>query len=360
MGYRLKIGLDVAPLHYPYSGVRSYVEALIEASRNRDSAIDFVPVASSSWLLPTSSRLSRIMWDLHGMGRTAREAGVDVLHVPRFAAPRRFDGPLVVTVHDLIPLQLQEYRASRPARVQSELARMVVPRATRVIVPSCYVAQTVHELLHVDRARIDVIPMGVSPVACTHLAPSLSGPYLLHTGGFDARKNLPMLLEAFARAARELGPAWRLVLVGAPHSGNPIVYPPVEPVIERLGLADRVVRTGRISERDKHALYAHASIVVNPSISEGFGLPILEAMTHGVPVIASDRTSHPEVAGDAALLVEPTVDAFAEAMLLLGSNHRLRADMSAKGKIRAAEFPWSRTAGSTIETYRKALGALFH
>ncbi|MEZ4504940.1 MAG: glycosyltransferase family 1 protein [Thermomicrobiales bacterium] len=334
MENRLRIGLDVAPLLYPYSGVRAYVEALIDSSRNGDTGVDLVPISAPSGLLRSSSKIARLNWDLRGIAVAARGSKVELLHMTRFAAPRRFDGPLIVTVHDLIPLQLPEYRSSRPARIQSALARALVPHATRVIVPSSYVAGVVQELLRIERERIDVIPMGVSPVEEPPAAPVLSGPYVLHTGGFDARKNLTMLLQAFARASWELGPDWRLVLVGSPHSNNPVVYPPVEPVIEQLGLGDRVVRTGRVDEQEKNALYAHASIAVNPSRSEGFGLPILEAMAHGVPVVASNRTSHPEVAGDAAFLVEPTVEAFSEAMIELATDDALRTALSAKGRAR--------------------------
>ena len=351
----LKIGLDIVPMHYPYSGVRAYVEALIEAYRNRDSGIDLVPISSPSDLTRTSSRFSRMLWDMHGVAGSATSAGVDVLHMTRFAAPPRFESPTVVTVHDLIPLQLPEYRVSPYARVQVELARRTVPRATRVIVPSQYVAEVVTDLLDIERQRIDVIPMGVAVPADERLPRFLSGPYILHAGGFDARKNLSTLLRAFAHASRELGPDWRLVLLGAGHTGNATVYPPVGPIFEELGLQERVVLTGRVSEREKHALYRHAAIAANPSLSEGFGLPILEAMAHGVPVIASNRTSHPEVAGDAALLVEPTIDALADAIARLAADDVLRAKLSDKGRARAAEFSWARTARATIETYRRAL-----
>jgi glycosyltransferase involved in cell wall biosynthesis len=355
MGNRPKIGLDVVPMHYPFSGVRAAVVALIDACRNRDAGIDLVPLAAPRSLTRSSNRLSRVCWDMRSVAEWASMAKVDVLHMTRFAAPRRFDQPMVVTVHDLIPLQLPEYRSSRPARIQGELARRTVPHATRVIVPSQFVASVVNGLLGIDHALIDVIPMGVSVPRDDGQPAIFSGPYLLHTGGFDARKNLPLLLRAFQRASRHLDPNWRLVLVGAPHSGNSVVYPPIGPVIQELGLRDRVVLTGRVSEWEKHALYRHAALVANPSLSEGFGLPILEAMAHGVPVIASDRTSHPEVAGDAAILVEPTIDAFADAIARLATDDALKIDLIEKGRLRAAEFPWSRTAQATIETYQRAL-----
>lgn len=354
MQKRLKVGLDAVPLRYPYSGVRAYVEALIDAYRNQDSGIALDLIPSPGELTP-SNRLARLYWDSRGVAASARASGVDLLHMTRFAAPWRIDRPFVVTVHDLIPLQLPEYRASVAARIQVELASRSVRRATRIIVPSTYVAGAVADLFQFDPWRIDVIPMGVSLPSDPSEPPLFSGPYVVHTGGFDVRKNLPVLLSAFAQAARELGTDWRLILVGAPHSANPTVYPPILPVIDELELQNRVVLTGRVSEREKHMLYRHATLAVNPSLSEGFGLPILEAMAHGIPVIASNCTAHPEVAGDAALLVDPSVDALAGALIHLAGNAELRSRLSAKGLARAAEFPWSRTANATLETYRQAL-----
>jgi len=351
----VKIGLDVVPLSYPPSGVRVYVEALIDAFRFCDAGVDLAPLAPLSGLIRGSNRLARLDWDLRTIASAARNARVDLLHMTRFAAPLRCDRPFVVTVHDLIPLQLPEYRASRPARIQADLARRTVPRATRIIVPSRYVAHQVTTMLGIPPERVDVIPMGVAIPVRSGALPSVSGPYVLHTGGFDVRKNLPVLLRAFARALPELAPDWRLVLLGAPHSGNPAVYPPVWPEIERLRLTDRVVVTGRVGEREKHALYQHATLVVAPSLNEGFGLPILEAMAHGIPVIASQRTSHPEVAGDAAILVQPEEEALAGALVSLADDPGLRADLSRRGLRRAAEFSWSRTAASTLATYRAVL-----
>jgi glycosyltransferase involved in cell wall biosynthesis len=182
-----------------------------------------------------------------------------------------------------------------------------------------------------------------------------SGPYVLHAGGFDVRKNLPALIRAFAQAAPAMGSDWRLVLLGAPHTSNPVVYPPLWPEIERLGIADRVVMTGRVSDVEKDTLFRHAAMSVAPSLNEGFGLPILESMAHGIPVIASNRTSHPEVAGDAALLVEPSEEELATAIARLATDCALRADLSQRGLRRAADFPWSRTAALTADTYRRAL-----
>ncbi|MCA9860437.1 MAG: glycosyltransferase family 4 protein [Thermomicrobiales bacterium] len=353
----LRIGLDIAPLAYPPSGVRTYVEALIAAFRNRDSGIDVVPLVTPGGLLRRSNRLARLKWDLFDVAQAADEAGVDLLHMTRFAAPARFRRPAVVTVHDLIPVQIPEYRASMPARVLADVMSRTIPRASRIIVPSAFVATAVQEILKIERDRIDVIPMGVDMPSDSGTPPFVCGPYLLHAGGFDVRKNLPALLAAFATARRQLGGEWRLVLLGAAHTGNPVVYPPIRPIIEQYGLTDCVVLTGRVNEREKQALYRHARIVVAPSLSEGFGLPILEAMAHGVPVVASNRTSHPEVTGEAGMLVEPDAASLAAAIVDLAGNVELAEELSRRGLERAAAFPWSRTAQLTAETYRRALSA---
>lgn len=351
----MRIGLDIAPLNYPPSGVRAYVEALIDAFRSRDTEIELAPLLRSRTLIRTPNRLERLQWDTFGIASAAHDAEVDLLHMTRFAAPRAFDRPLVVTIHDLIPLLLPAYRASLPARIQLELAQRTVVSARRIIVPTRVVARDVTGLLGFPPERIDIIPMGVSIPASARTTPPIAGPYLLHTGGFDLRKNLPALVRAFATALPQLDPDWRLVLMGAPHSGNARIYPPLQPEIDRLALNDRIIMTGRVSEIEKHALYQHATLAIAPSLNEGFGLPILEAMAYGIPVIASNCTSHPEVAGDAALLVEPTEEAMTEAIIRLASDTGLRADLARRGRHRALQFPWSRTAALTIETYRNAL-----
>jgi glycosyltransferase involved in cell wall biosynthesis len=355
MGDTVKIGLDVVPMRYPPSGVRAYVEALIEAFRSGDYGLDLIPIAPPDARILGASRLARLDWDVRGSARAARHARVDLLHMTRFAAPGSSDRPLVVTVHDLIPLELPEYRATLSSRLQTEIARRTVTRSSRIIVPSAYVAGRVEAALRIPGDRIDIIPMGVEVSVQSELPAPLLGPYVIHTGGFDARKNLPMLLRAFSQVVRELGPDWRLVLVGAPHTANQTVYPPLQPEIDRLALGNRIILTGRVSEFEKNALYDHATIAVAPSLSEGFGLPILEAMAHGIPVIASNRTAYPEVAGDVALLVEPTQSAFAEALIALAADPAHRSELSARGRQRAAQFPWSRTAELTAATYRRAL-----
>jgi glycosyltransferase involved in cell wall biosynthesis len=179
--------------------------------------------------------------------------------------------------------------------------------------------------------------------------------YIFNVGGLDVRKNLPVLLEAFARARPQLSEPVHLVIAGSAHSGNPAVFPPLESVIQRLGLSEHVILPGRVSEEEKIALYQGADLYVTPSLYEGFGLTALEAMASGVPVIAANRTSLPEVVGDAGLLAEPEPDALAEAMARVLTSPALADDLRQRGLIRSSQFSWRKTAELTIAAYHEAL-----
>jgi glycosyltransferase involved in cell wall biosynthesis len=173
--------------------------------------------------------------------------------------------------------------------------------------------------------------------------------------GFDKRKNVPLLIAAFARSLPSLPNDVSLVLAGAPHSDNPTVFPPVEGVIRELGVADRLVLTGRVTNEERTLLYQGAVGYVTPSAYEGFGLTPLEAMACGVPVIAANRTSLPEVVGHAGLLVEPEIEAVAMAISRLLNDRDLGDALARRGLARAAGFTWSRTADLTIAAYREAV-----
>jgi glycosyltransferase involved in cell wall biosynthesis len=187
----------------------------------------------------------------------------------------------------------------------------------------------------------------------------ISSPYIFNIGGFDTRKNLPLLIEAFAAALPRLdasiGPV-SLVIAGAPHSDNPTIFPLIEPVIRRLGVADRVNLVGRVRAAEKLALYQGAAVYCTPSLYEGFGLTPLEAMACGVPTIVSDRASLPEVVGDAGVIVPATVAAVAEALVRVLTDPGYAADLSVRAIKRAAEFSWEQTALATLEVYQEASG----
>jgi len=306
-------------------------------------------------------------WDFNGVARAARGAGLDLLHVPHFGAPLRPGLPLVVTVHDVIPFVLPAYRATRAARWRLAIMRRTVMAARLILTPSHFSAGEIERVLGIAADRIRVTPEAAStehrpaPDPAVALPENVArrfgirGRYLFNVGGLDARKNLPVLLDAFARTLQHLTEPVQLVIAGAAHTGNPHVFPPLAPVIDRLGLREHVVMTGFVSATEKLALHLAASLYVTPSLYEGFGLTPLEAMACGIPVIAANRTSLPEVIGDAGVLVEPEPAAFAAAMTGLLNDPGRATELRRRGLARAATFSWGETARLTIDAYEEAM-----
>ncbi|MGB9184646.1 MAG: glycosyltransferase family 1 protein [Solirubrobacteraceae bacterium] len=251
--------------------------------------------------------------------------------------------PEVITVHDLPPLRFSDEGELPSWSVRS------AHDARLIICPSEFAAREVRELLGVQ--RLAVVPNGVSPLfhtaqpLCTArlAAFKLSGPFVLHAGGATARKNLGGLARAWGRLAGEL-PAVSLALAG-----------PADPRRDRAfaGLP-RVLRLGYLTPEEMAPLMAAALAVVVPSLYEGFGLPALEAMAAGVPVVATTAGALPEVCGDAAVLVEPVPEAIARAVLALASDADQRRKLAAAGRARAAGFSWDRTAQGHLAAYRLA------
>jgi len=247
----------------------------------------------------------------------------------------------------------------------------VVGRTTRVaravITPSEHAATDVVDLLGVDPGRVHVTPEAADeamapPDDPAALAAALDrlgvrGRYVFNIGGLDVRKGIPLLLEAFAGVVEASDEPITLVIAGAAHTGNPHVYPPMEPHVERLGLAGQVLFPGRVSEAEKLALYQGAALYATPSSYEGFGLTVLEAMACGVPVVAADRTSLPEVVGDAGLLVDLDARLLANAMLSVLTDSAFAADLCARGLARAETFSWRETARLTADVYRSVASA---
>lgn len=379
----MRVAMEGSFLRLPPSGTGSYVRALTASLRALDPTLDLVmldpdwvndadasarranPLIRRLSALPRDRRIQRARWELAGVARAARRVGPDLIHIPHFSAPIRPDAPLVVTIHDVIPLILPEYRSSMAMRAHVTVVRGTVRRARLILTPSLAAASDIARVLGVPHDRLRVTPeaagaeykppadAGTAREAVRRLG--VTGRFVFNVGGLDVRKNLPVLLEAFARVRLRLNEPVQLVIAGSAHTGNAAVYPPLEPVVQRLGLAGAVLLPGRISEADKIALYQAADLYVTPSLYEGFGLTAVEAMACGAPTIAANRTSLPEVVGDAGILVEPEPDEVAAAMVSVLSNPDLAADLRTRGLARAATFTWRRTAELTLAAYHEAL-----
>jgi glycosyltransferase involved in cell wall biosynthesis len=273
---------------------------------------------------------------------------VDVIHATTLAIPPR-SAPLVVTIHDLAFMSEPAHFTHRGLSFFRRGLDLAKAEADLVLCPSdATLRHCVSEGF--ERARLRMVPMGVNATEATDedIAEArdrygLGRPYIMWSGTVEPRKNLPRLLTAFA----SLGHDHDLVLVG-PTGWNEDLAPLVEP------LGDRVRILGFVPHRDLDPLYAGAELFCFPSLAEGFGLPVLEAMAQGTPVVTSKGTSTEEIAGDAGVLVDACdADSIAQGMNNLLTDEDLMAKLKAAGKERAAAYPWSRTARLTADCYRE-------
>jgi glycosyltransferase involved in cell wall biosynthesis len=288
-------------------------------------------------------------------GRRARRLAADLLHCPHPVPATGGPVPLVMTVHDLLPLQHPEL-FPRATRVHTRLSLPFARRARRLLTNSEHTRAEAIERLGVPAERVVATPFGVDtrfrpvhvPPDWLHERFGLERPYVLAVGTQEPRKNLPATLRAFALAAVRV-PDHDLVIVGSGGWGG---TGEVEDAARALPTPPML--TGFVSDDELVRLYSAASCFVFPSLAEGFGFPPLEAMACGAPVVASDRPALPEVLGDAALLVDPTVpETIADAITRVLESEQLAADLRRRGLERSALFTWERCAELTAAVYRE-------
>jgi glycosyltransferase involved in cell wall biosynthesis len=289
----------------------------------------------------------------------ARFGHLDVIHAPNPAAipPTRPGQALVVTVHDLAFERFPELFPPRWLRFYRRGLTIATNEADLILTPSTFTAGEL-EAHGVERTRVRVTPLAParaipSALDGLHEARRLEpdGPFVLAVGTLEPRKNLPLLVRAFHRAVTETGLPHSLVLAG------PVGWHQ-EAFVSQIDTdpSGRVHRIGPVGALELDGLYRDAAAVAYVSVSEGFGLPVLEALAHGVPTLASNTSSIPEVAGDAALLLDPEdEDAIASGIIRILTDEPLRADLAAKGRARAATFSWEATALATLAAYREAM-----
>jgi glycosyltransferase involved in cell wall biosynthesis len=351
--------LDAAPAGMRFTAFVNRETAEAERSTSGGGGLrEQLPLVT----VPVHAR-KRVQWVLGEqtlLPLLARRARVDLVHSLASTAPLWGPFRRVVTVHDLIYARFPDAHAGVRDRAMRVLVPSAARRAHRVIADSQSTRDDLVELVGLSAERIDVVPLGLGASRRSEPAPQAQlrerlrlgeRPVVLSLSAKRPHKNLLALIGALARIAPGERPV--LVLAGYPteHEAQ------LRERARTLGVEDDVRFPGWLSEAEVEGLWAIAAAFVFPSLYEGFGLPVLEAMARGVPVACSNASSLPEVAGDAALLFDPREEsAIADAVTRLLTDRALRERLIAAGRLRVREFTWERTARATIDSYRRALG----
>lgn len=369
----MRIAIDAHSVGAKLGGNESYAVNLVEALAQIDEVNDYTLYVTTAeahdrfhqrWpnfqvrtTLPHTP-LIRIPLTLSA---ELRKHPVDVLHV-QFTAPPFCPCPVVVSIHDL-SFEHLPHTFHRRSRTQLRLTvRHSAKRAAKILTLSEHTRRDVIDTYGIDPARITAIPLA----APRHYSPveddrelqrvrhtyGIDGPYILSVGSIQPRKNLARLINAYASLRGKYAEAElpKLVLVGK----RAWLYDETMRALAQTGLTASVILTGYVPESDLPALYSGALCFIYPSYFEGFGLPPLEAMKCGTPVIVGNRTSLPEVVGDAGLTVDPyDVSGIAAAIESLLKDSDLRRELSVKGRSRAETFDWRETARRTLRIYEQ-------
>ena len=309
------------------------------------------------------SRFTKLWFEQIAFPRACTHLGADVAHVPYWASPLAPSVPTVVTIHDLIPLLLREYRGGPLVRLYTALVSTSAQSSALVLTDSGASRRDILRHLALPPERVRAIPLAADERYTPSPAPgdtetraryNLPERYTLYLGGFDVRKNLETALSTYRWAGPAIGDECPLVVAGRlPERDTPFAPDPRR-LAQEQGIDERFVRfTGFVDEADKPALYRGATAFIFPSQYEGFGLPVLEALACGAPVVGSDVSSIPQVVGDAGVLLPPDdAEGMAGALIQLATDDDFRAELSRCALAQAARFSWQRTAQETLAAYR--------
>ena len=374
----MRVGLDGYPLAEPRTGVGHYTFELARALAQTSPSDHFElvsPVAFDPAVLDEINRESlanlqttnpnassiRGHWWAIGLPLYARRARFDLFHGTNFDVPLWNSRRSIVTIHDLSTLLHPEKHRSRLVRRARVRLPVAVRLAKMIITPTESVKREVCDYFGVKPSKVAAIPSAArrnfQPLALRQTAEirkrlRIEDDFLLFVGTLEPRKNLLTLLKALAQILSETSLRPQLVIAG----GEGWLMDETFSFINKSGIADRLRLTGYLGDEDLCALYSSCRIFIYPSLYEGFGLPPLEAMACGAPVIAGRIPALQETLGDAARLVEPTdVAALTKSITELWEDERPRQRLAAMGKQRVEQFSWGKTAQLTLDVYREVL-----
>lgn len=313
-----------------------------------------------------NQRLNKIWWEQSGFPTFSHHKKAEIIHVPYSAPIVRSSIPTIVTIHDVIPLKIPAYRNTRVRKIYSAFFSWAAKYATQIITVSEYSKQDIHQTLRIPLERISVTYEAANQTGITAGMPvnqiirekyGISGRFIFYIGGFDIRKNVAKLVEAFAQVVKLYDRNVTLLIAGDTSwlDKGDALYPDWRPLAEQLGIMQNIMAIP-VSDNEKNELYSACDCFVYPSMYEGFGLPPLEAMSSGAPVICSNSTSLPEVVGEAALLVNGnSADELTQAILSVLESDNLAQTLRQKGLERSRQFTWTKTAQETYKIYEKVL-----
>lgn len=355
----MKIAIDIQTTLGKKTGFGFYVKNLVENLKKVDPDDDYLlitPQSEHDFSMP-----QRFVWDQFRFPKIARKAQVDILHQPCFSVPIFYHGKKVVTVHDVIPLIFPGNLPLASRLFYSKWMTYSYNFADVIIADSeCTKADIVHHL-KIPASKIHVIHLAVSddfkPASSKNKVEQIKRKYktgekyFLNVGTIEPRKNLPFLVKAYNEAIKS-GTRENLVIVGK----RGWYYDQLFRLVRELQLEEKVIFAGYAPDEDKPLLYSGATAFLFPSIYEGFGLPPLEAMACGTPVICSNTSSLPEVIGDAGILISPNnKPAWSKQMFEISRNKKLAQNLKIMGLKQAKKFSWEKTARETIEVYKDVL-----
>lgn len=373
----MRVAIDVSPAVHHRAGLGRYAQeltaALLDAPSEHeyvafyhqragaqvDPPLDRLPHLTTS-LSVKPWRMRALLGHLTGLAEDRLLPGIDLFHATDHLLPRLNRVKTVFTLHDLIFRLYPETHKPLNRWFLTRAMPQFLRSANAVIAVSKNTKRDAVRFYDLDEAKIHVIYEGVNPRFCpapaedvarvrrTHGLPER---FILSLGTFEPRKNLTVLLEAYQHLLDQ-GSELRLVIAGK----KGWLYRGFFERLHDLGLEDQLVFPGFVPEADLPALYSAAEMFVFPSLYEGFGLPVLEAMACGTAVVSSNAASLPEVAGDAALMVDPhSVGDLVQAISTLSENENLRQELEAKGQRQAKKFSWEKTARETLDVYQSVL-----
>lgn len=372
----MKIAIDIRTINKPRSGVGYYVTNLIQKLQEIDTDNNYCLISNNGeyentfraqpnfenlrTCISNENHLIGDFWESFYLPRLLEKKNVSVFHGPAFMVPliKRKMGT-VVTIHDIVSFIMPDTIPMKYAFYMRNLIKLVSRRADRIISVSQSTKKDLITWLGVPEEKITVVHQAVSGIfrpaasgdggAEIRRRFGIHGRYMLFVGNLEPRKNLIRLMEAFAMARERLGGPIQLVICGK----KGWLCSGILKTCERIRRGDDILITNYVNEIDLLGLYQNAEMFVFPTRYEGFGLPALEAMACGAPVITSNVSSLPEITGGAAMLINPSdVGEISEAMIKLAGSASLRSELREKGFKQAKLFSWTKTARETLDVYR--------